>query len=299
MASRVTEGRSLADAMALHPDVFNPDMVGTIRAGEMGGFLPDALQELAGSAMLAHHLSRGFMWITACVLIAIFTTPGVLAIIKGSLRSMELQDQAGGSLPTMTTLQNAVGAQLQWSLPMSIALVLLTLLLHRLWMHRRLRAVRHQMSLVVPLLSNRAKAEAARRFSFALGGITRAGVPPQTAYELASEAIPNDILRESMLRRLTTANESTKLSDLIRGSGILNYQYEHMIQNGELTGDVPGMLGSIATAEGANSETANVTAKRVLNVVAMFLFAIFIVIATGILYRFLYDGIFKVVLKDS
>ena len=74
-ALAVRDGGSLADALAPYEDLFPDHAIATVRAGETGGFVPDALDEVSRQAEEAHKFKRWFFWVWFVAINALLSIP--------------------------------------------------------------------------------------------------------------------------------------------------------------------------------------------------------------------------------
>ena len=86
----------MADAMLHHPGFFSPDEVGTIRAGERGGFLPEAMMACAEASDHARKIRSRAFYPFVILSFAVLSVPFLQASVRGSLLAVKRQDAAGG-----------------------------------------------------------------------------------------------------------------------------------------------------------------------------------------------------------
>ncbi len=298
MGRNTGERGRISDVMERYPYLYPPDVVGTIRAGETAGFLPEAAQKVADQMQSSHRLKRRLGWIFAYLLIMMALMPMIYAILQGSLASIAQQNQADGNLPVIATLRSAVGKQVGSVLPWSIATAVAGLALIYGWNTMPLRELRHRLMLRFPFAGKRIWAEAMARFTWASGMISRGGMPPQKVFELAADTVPNHEIRERLRTAAQGMRETERLSEAIRRSRILPPEYASIVETGEMTGDVPRALDQVARAAGAEFETRDRgTAKR-LTIVFMLLIGAFVLIVLATFYRMYFSGIITTLTQD-
>lgn len=281
----VSQGTSLADAMAEHPGVFPELYVGMIRAGETAGALDLVLDRLATHTeaqtrlrsrvrnALAYPVIMGCISAGIVLLMLAFVVPKVTRIFAD-------QEQ---QLPLVTRI--LLGASS--ALTESWWLLLLLLLAAaggayafvrrpggRAWLDRRLLA----LPLVGPILTKVAVA----RFSSTLATLLGNGIPLLAALELSGRVIGNEALREAIEEARTAIREGQSVADPLRRSGLFPPLLTRMIAVGERSGDLEPMLERVADAyeQDVESSLAGMTAVlEPIMIVVMGAIMIFVVLA--------------------
>jgi len=249
-----TSGASVSDVFGRYPDVFPPDVVATYRAGELGGFLADACDEISNQAHLSHQLKRKTTMFGITLAVVAGSFPFALAVIQGALASIDVQDRAGGSLPPVATLMASVQKTAFAMAPIAIAAYVVAYLAWRVWHSLPARPLRHRIVLIVPILAGRARAESLARFGWVMSMLARGGAPPNVCLQVAAASMPNLELARRMLATASTMKENERLSSALRRSDLLSVEYQNVVENGELTGDVPGAVMNMARATNADFE---------------------------------------------
>jgi type II secretory pathway component PulF len=88
-----------------------------------------------------------------------------------------------------------------------------------------------------------------------------------------------------------TMHEAERLSGALRRSGTLPVEYTHIVETGELTGDVPRALADISRATDADFRGRDAGAAVGTGIIFFVGLSILTVILVGILYRVFYGGI--------
>lgn len=289
-AQALAEGKRLSDVFVKYPYLYSPDIIGTLRAGEASGFLSEACSTIADQKETSARLKRKlnvFLWMFVATLISF---PICYAIITGSLKSMQQQDKAGGSLPIAGTITHAVGVDMLHTLPWSLP-TMAGLIGFLIWWHSmRMRMARHQLVLRFPILGGRARSESISRFTWTMGMVSRAGLSPQSVFEIAAESVPNMAIRAQLMASAATMHESERLSAALTRSGTLPVEYTHIVATGEMTGDVPRALADISRATDADFRGRDAGAAVSTGILFYIGLAILTTFMVGFLYQVLYGG---------
>jgi type II secretory pathway component PulF len=236
-----------------------------------------------------------FMWVAASMVV---TAPLSMAVIQGSLRSMEVQDQAGGTLPVFGTLIASVKGQALPYVLASCGLLAAVLVFRVIWRGLRCRFLRHRFALVPPL-KLRAQAEALSWMMWSLGMSARAGLTHQAAYQLAAQTIPNAYLREIAMREAAQVRENQPLSEALAKSSLLPPTYADIVHNGELTGNVASALDDIGRAAQADFEASDGKSRAQLMLLLYVPLAVLCLFLVVILAKSWYTGLIEFGLKDT
>jgi type II secretory pathway component PulF len=250
VAMAASEGRAISNVMDLWPDLYPQHVVGLMRAGEVGGFLPDAAATIAEQAYNAHKFKRFHAWFVWVLVINLLSIP-LAYMFRQALVSyrdqVETQSQQGLVNGDMFAVFRVMGHLLIW--PWGLIFILLiggSLLLRRYLSSRQMRNFRHEVALRSPVLGKRARDESSTIFSWTLSRLTRSGIPPHRAWEMAMNAVPNEAMKAKLETAGSIMNEGSRLSDVIFKSELFPQEYAPMIATGELTGDVPGALDRLS-----------------------------------------------------
>lgn len=294
-----TEGRRISDVMARYPYLYSPDMVGVVRAGEVAGQMPEAFDKLADGLNASARIKRRLSYFFYLLIIILGAVPLLDGVVKGSIHSMEIQDKNGDNLPAISTAFGAMAQGIRSELvPTAIGAAIFVALM--LWWHSMpMRRTRHWLVLRMPALGGRVKAEAMERFTWALEMISRGGVLPQTAFAMAAQCVPNDILREHLVESGATMHEAERLSSALKRSNTMPQEFVYIVETGELTGDVPRALDDVHRATDNDFRAREGTAVTTSSTLFYVGLAIFVLGICFMMYTKLYLGIFKVFENDS
>jgi len=294
----VSEGGRMSDVFEKYPYLYPPDVVGTVRAGETAGFLPEAMDEIASKLELSHRMKKRLKYFSYIFVATIAMAPMIYGMVQGSLHSIAVQDDANGSLPVVGTLGRSVGASLWHDLPVTLLLFgamagLIT------WLNSMpMRRFRHMMIIRMPVFGGRAMSESMARFTWAMGMVSRGGLSAQQTYLLGLQSVPNLFVRERLETEGHKMTESEKLSTALRRSELLPTELGHIVETGEVTGDVPKALENVAKATDADFQGRNATAITSSGFIFYGLLGILILVLAAWLLRAWYGGLITTLTRD-
>jgi len=232
-----TNGRPLSSVMALYPDLYPDHTVGTVHAGEQGGFLPEAFAMLSSQAGSAHSFRR-FHWFVYPILITIIVTmPATFALRATLIEASKNLDPA--IFPIWFKYMG-------WPYgPMTLAIIGIIFALRAILSTYEARRIRHRMALKIPFYGSRSRNECIATFTWALSRLSRAGISPDSSWKMATEVVPNVDIAAKLREMGKRMNDGSKISDAIFGSGLFPKEYAPVVATGEMTGDIEGSLNQL------------------------------------------------------
>lgn len=259
LAAAATSGLTLSEVMARYPDLYPLHVVGTVRSAETGGFLPEGFEVLSNQAKDAYTFKRFHWFIWLIIPNALACSPVVFAFRAAILGAWDGAEK--GNLDPMLFVQLFL-KNMAWPFgPMFLAISGILLLL-RWWLGTlQMTHLRHKIGLKFPIYGPRARNECVAIFTWVLGKLARAGVPPATSWRLATDSVPNLEMRERLIHAGQMMNDGSRLSDVIFGSRLFPDEFAPVIATGELTGDLESSLNQLSEATRNEFEVSTQRAK--------------------------------------
>lgn len=254
MAAETGEGRNLADSMARYPDLFLPGNVGGVRAGESGGYLPDAFQALADQSRVQANLNKRYWWAWVA-----FLNTFLIFLIFTLMRGVVVRgiDFINGKNDGSNTFFGGVMDSL--FSPWGILFIFLTAgLIFISWAKNQTftRPLRHKLGATVPLLKKRTSGEALSIFTWHLSRLAKAGLSPFRSWNMAAEAVPNMEIASRLTQQGKNLGDSAKLSDIYASLPDVSWEVTSMVQTGEMTGRLGEALDQASAIEMAKAQEA-------------------------------------------
>jgi type IV pilus assembly protein PilC len=203
----IENGGSFAEALALHPKVFNGLYVNMVKAGEIGGALDVTLrrlgdfmekaQKIKGKVKAAMYYPCAVLCVATAILTLLMTyvVPRFKDVLEGLL--------GGGGLPPFTLfvlrISEAVKHNILLGAIAATALAVLFLLALRTGWGRR---AFDSLKLVMPLLGPVFRKVAISRFTRTLGTLLGSGVPILQALTIVKETAGNVVVGTESIHRL-------------------------------------------------------------------------------------------------
>jgi len=249
LLSDVREGKTLSNAMALHPNSF-PDMyLNMVKAGETSGSMVEVLTRLADhyerfaevrSKVTTALVYPLFVMGLGVVLIFIFMSyilPKFMAIFDGM----------NVNLPTSTRILQGMSDffSAYWWLIIIFGFVF-SVLMKRYFATTSGKRRLHGWLLTAPLVSRIARPTYFGQFARTLGALMQNGVPVLTALKITENVVQNVILQGAIAMTREGVTDGKTIAQPLGRSGVFPKLMVDLVHIGEQTGDVPAALDNLA-----------------------------------------------------
>lgn len=245
----VEAGTALSDAMARDVDVFPPLMVNMIRAGEVGGFLENALLSVAGNyeaeVKLRSQIKSAMTYPVVVLVMAIVAVIGMLLFIVPIFETMFAD--LGGSLPAPTQFLVLLSGVMKWLAPV----LLVAAIAFAVWWgkHKHDESIRSKvdpLKLKMPVFGPLFQKVAISRFTRNFGTMLSAGVPILQALEIVGETSGNWTIEHAVKDVQGSVRTGQSLSGPLAGHAVFPPMVVQMISTGEDSGSLELMLEKIS-----------------------------------------------------
>lgn len=247
----VTEGSSLAAAVARHPTVFTPIFSNMIRAGEASGTLDRVLLQLAefteANNKLKNKLSSAMMYPILMVGIGGLILTGLFVYVIPQIT--QIFEDTGQELPVLTRIIIAIshGMRDYWWLAMLLTGA--SVYSFRRWKNSPKGAVSwDRRKLGFPVFGSLLLMIAVSRFTKTLATLLRSGVPLLTALEITKNVLENHVLTAIVEEARVSVKEGSNLAEPLKRSGRFPPLVTTMMAIGERSGALEEMLGVVSDA---------------------------------------------------
>jgi type IV pilus assembly protein PilC len=245
----VESGNTLADALRQHPKVFSPLYVNMVAAGETGGILDTILLRLSvfleKNEALARKVKGAMIYPAVISLVAVSAIVVLLLFVIPTFQSMFASfDQ---QLPLPTRIVIGMSAVLQGYWWAMLAAVGGGAFLFRRWLATPGGRLTFDRSMLkVPVLGNLARKSAVARFTRTLGTLLSSGVAILDGLEITARTSGNRVIHDAIMKSRSSIAGGESISQPLRQSGVFPPMVTQMINVGEETGDLDGMLTKVA-----------------------------------------------------
>ena len=220
----VVGGMPLADALAQWPRTFSPVYVAMVRAGETGGFLDIALEQIADLRSREQDLKGRVKAALVYPLTLAVIATGVLIFLLTYFipRFSGIFAEFGAALPPLTrAIVGASRFMTQYGFVLAAAAVAAVVAWRRMIASDSGRRGLERALLGTPALGRVLARFALVRFCRMLGALVGAGVPLVAALRVAREAIGNQTLADAVSEAVDKVERGAPLAEGLASAGAL------------------------------------------------------------------------------
>lgn len=247
--AKVMEGARLSEALAQHPDVFDPLTTAMVAAGETAGQLGPVLERRADDMEAADAVRRKVVGATVypilLLVIALIVTVILLTLVVPKVAEQFVV--LGEELPPLTrgtiAASNFLQAQGLW-----IALGIAALWgLFGFWKRTESgRARWDAFKLGLPVIGRIIRNLEAARFSRTIAGLISAGTPALNAMETARHTLRNVVMNEAVGEATARVREGAPVSAALKQTAVFPPLVVQMVLGGEASGETGAMFAKSA-----------------------------------------------------
>lgn len=242
-------GATLTEGMMRHPRVFNPFYISMVRAGEASGMLDSILEQVATYlekiASIQRKIKSAVMYPAAVAVIAFIITVCLLAFVVPVF--MDIFKDLGGNLPIPTKIIIFLSEMIRERFYICAAVLGAIVIVFLRWKKtKKGREIVDRLKLKLPVFGPLFLKVAISRFTRTLGTLIRSGVNILSALEIVANTSGNAIVEEAIIRTRASIQSGESFSKPLVQSGVFPPMVTRMIDVGERTGALEGMLSKIA-----------------------------------------------------
>jgi type IV pilus assembly protein PilC len=246
----ITAGATFADALALHPHVFDRLYVSVVRAGELSGSLPVVLDALTIYLEKTAQLRRKVVGaVTYPAVILVVAVVIVFIMIVKLVPVFEgVYARANAVLPPPTRLLIAAsgmvrGYTLSVMLTALAAAAVFSLALQTEGGRRLFDSAKLRVPLFGPLIRKAVMARTCRTLSVLLSS----GIPLIEAMDTVARVSGNKVVEDALALATARMQDGGTIADTLRRTGEFPSMVVQFVATGEESGTLPAMLARAAT----------------------------------------------------
>lgn len=245
----VTEGSSLAAAIAEHPKHFNDLYVNMVKAGESSGNLDTVLERLTDFLEAQMNLRSKIIGAMVYPLIMLFVGAAIMVLLFTIVipKVTKIFQDQGAALPLITRI--LIWLSYLFSNYWFLILPLIAGIVYGFFYWKKSekgKPLWDRFVLKVPFFGNLVRMIAVARFSRTLGTLLSSGVPLLGALNIVKDILGNDRLIEVVEEATGNIREGESIAQPLKRSGEFPPLVTHMIAIGETSGQLEEMLDNIA-----------------------------------------------------
>lgn len=246
----VEAGKSLSEALRMHPDVFNNVYLSLVAAGEMSGTLDISLERLAAQdekdeAMLSS--IRGAM-IYPAILFVVIIAVLVFMMVQVVPQVVDLYDSMDETLPALTQGLVSLMDFMMATWPALLAVLIVAILI--LSQYRKSAGGKRFFSLIklnVPIFKGLFQRLYMTRFARTMEMLLGTGVAMLDAIKISARATSNSAVEEVLMKAADKVKAGKPLSEALKNKDYILPLVPQMASIGEESGKIDEMLGRAAT----------------------------------------------------
>ena len=246
----VSSGMSLSTAMGKHDRVFPRLMIAMIRAGEAGGMIDLALEQISDSLEKDSELRgkiKSAMTYPAIVLSFTFVLiAAVLVFIVPIFENMF--KNLGGKMPAITQFLVTTSHNMWWIGPLVLGAGISSTIFYKTKSRTSadFRLKVDKVKLRMPVFGSLFRKIAISRFARSLGLLLNVGVPVMQALTVVGETTGNEVINMAMKDVQAAVRDGNPMSSAMRHHPIFPAMVTQMIEVGEESGQISQMLDKVA-----------------------------------------------------
>ena len=247
----VMEGKSLSEAMGRQGVTFPHMLISMVRAGEQSGALVEVLRRVAQhyerfaevqskfTSALIYPAIVGCVGLTIIVFFMTFMLPRFTAIFTGMRVKMPASTQL------LMDVSELFSRGTTW-LAIAVTIMVLAIVFFRFRATPvGLRRV-DSWKLSLPVIGRVLRLNLFAQFARTLATLLHNGVPVLTALKITEDVLPNQVLKDAIVRTREDVTDGKTLAQPLARSRIFPQLMIDLVKIGEETGDVPGALQNVA-----------------------------------------------------
>lgn len=245
----VEAGESLTDAMSKYKGTFDTFYLSMIRAGEASGMLDSILEQVAvymeRTASLQRKIKMATMYPATVMVVALGITAFLLVKVVPVFAN--IFSDLGGVLPLPTRIVLFLSDNLQAYWYIIIGVMIAVYIFFKQWYKTPSgRLAVDTFMLKMPIFGPLFLKTAVAKFTRTLGTLIRSGVNILQALEIVAQTANNRRLELAVNKTKASIQSGESLTKPLAESGVFPPMVTRMIDVGEKTGALEGMLTKIA-----------------------------------------------------
>jgi general secretion pathway protein F len=243
--SRVVEGYSLSESMAVFPKAFDQLFRAMVAAGEKSGHLEGVLDRLADYTEQRQVMRMKTLQALIYPIVLTLVSIGVISLLLVVVvpQVVEQFQHMGQALPLATRILIGASDFLRdYGLFAVVGIVLLSLLVQRQLRHPQSRFKFHRSLLGWPVIGRVSKGLNTARFARTLSILNASSVPLLEGMGIAGAVLTNDFAKKQLTDAATRVREGGSLHQSLEQTKLFPPMMLHMVASGERSGELESML---------------------------------------------------------
>ncbi len=249
----VESGKNFSEALAMHPEIFDPIYVNMVRAGETSGRLDTFLDKLVANIRktirIRKSIKSAMMYPSILLLVAAVVVAIMMVFVVPVFAQMFASIGAQLPAPTMMVLSVSNFVRDPYGGGLLLATLIGGTIIFKQVLRRSLefRKKWHQLLLKAPLFGELILNSNLAQISMVYGNLSGAGVQVIEALDITAESTRNEVIRESVQTAKRGVFSGEPLSKLLAQVSYFPPTFSQLVSVGEQTGNMTEMLETISS----------------------------------------------------
>jgi len=247
--SRVEGGSMYSEALAYYPTIFDELYVSMMRAGEIGGILPETCSRVAmfleSSNKLRAKVKSAMMYPSVVIIVSLGLSTALIMFVVPVFATMF--SDFGADLPGLTQALldfSNILTTYWWLAGALIAGGIYSF--KRYYKTDKGQYKIDEIKLRFPILGQLATKVAVSRFASTFAQLLHSGVQIMESLEIVGLATGNRVIGDSLIAARKVVEEGQPLSTALESNKYYPRMLVHMLSAGEKTGQVEGMMDKVS-----------------------------------------------------
>jgi type IV pilus assembly protein PilC len=256
--TRVEGGAMYSESIAFYPTIFDELYISMMRAGEVGGILPETCARVAefleSSNRLRSKVKSAMMYPTVVIIVSLSLATALIMFVVPTFA--EMFSDFGAKLPGLTQ------ALLDFSNLLTtywwMALSIIGSLIYGFKRYNKTDKGQYkvdEIKLRFPILGQLAIKVAVSRFASTFAQLLHSGVQIMESLEIVGLATGNRVIGDSLIAARKTIEEGQPLSSALEPNQYYPRMLVHMLAAGEKTGQIEEMMEKVSNFYESEVET--------------------------------------------
>ncbi len=245
----VQRGKSLAEGLAEHSEIFPPIYVNMVKAGEAGGVLDTVLARLVEyqerMEQLKEELRSALTYPVVLTAVSLLSVVFLITYVMPKFAGIFADIGAALPLPTRALLFLSDAMTSAWMIPLALVIGGGSVL-GVSYVRTRRRSSYDQWKLRLPILGDIIRKIEVGRFARTLGTLLRSGVPMLQSLEITRQIATNTVIAGCVADVQVGVREGAGVARPLGQAGVFPPMAIQMIAVGEETGKLDEMLVKVA-----------------------------------------------------
>lgn len=245
----ISAGSSFADALGLHPRIFDRLYVSVVRAGELSGSLPAVLDALTTYLEKTAQLRRKVIGAITYPAVILLVAAGIVFVMIIKLVPVfeGVYARANTVLPAPTRLLIAISVLVRgYTFTVFLALVAAVLLVYVSGQSERGRRLLDDIKLRIPVFGPLIRKAVLARTCRTLSVLLSSGIPLIEAMDTVARVSGNKVIEEALETATAGMQDGGTIADTLRRTGEFPTMVVQFVATGEESGTLPAMLARAA-----------------------------------------------------